>query len=231
MASEKSTTGESRPDSADATTLTGDSAATEVASQVGAGHTIEAYPRDEFDVDVVPGQRRGAHRAATPTLFAVLPWLLVGLFVVACLVTLISFIGTGSSQPTPTARPTKTTPTAAATTEAPAPPEIDKGVRLLVLNGSRNVRTSSVTKKLTDDGWIVADSGNNDERNIETSFVVYRSADLKDTAQALVDFVGGGTISEDASLPEDMRLVVGKSFNSPVTSTSSTTSSSSSTSS
>lgn len=178
------------------------------------------YPRDEFDVDVVPGQRRGAHRAAAPPLLAMLPWLLVGLFVVACIVTLITFVGgLGRPDAAPTKSATATaTASATPTTEAPPPaPEIDKGVRLLVLNGTRTVRTSQVERRLTSDGWIVERASNNSDRNVAVTLVVYRTPDLAPTAEALVAFLGAGTAVQDPNLGEDMRVIIGKDYNAPET--------------
>ncbi len=185
-----------------------------------------SYPRDEFDVDVVPGQRRGAHRVATAPLVAALPWILAGLFALAVIVTIVTaYSGFGStaeapivashsasSKPTATASATGTA-TASASPTATVPPDVDKGVQLLVLNGTyTNSLTRKATKKLRDDGWIVTDTANNDDRRVAETFVVYKDPTLKDTADALATFLGGGTTNLDTTLPEDMRVVLGQNF-------------------
>lgn len=176
--------------------------------------TLEDYPLDEFDVDVVPGQRRGAHRVATPPLFAAVPWILGGLFVVALIVVLITFSGTwrdsGQAATTPTAKPK---PAATKSAPAKAAPVVDKGVRLLVLNGTTRYRLDRDAKgRLVDAGWIVMDTGRNDSRDVQTTFVVYKDPTLKPTAEALVQFLGGGTVQPDPNLPEDMRVVLGSNY-------------------
>ncbi len=170
------------------------------------------YPRDEFDVDVVPGQRRGAHRTAPPPLLAAMPWVLVGLFALACIVALFTVINPSdnvAAKPTP--RPTTTA--SATPTPTETVPEVDKGVRLLLLNGTR--RSSNLTSartKLVDDGWIVADTGRNEDRDVETTLVVYRTESLRPTADALAAFLGSGTVSFDPNLPEEMRVVIGENY-------------------
>lgn len=172
------------------------------------------YPRDEFDVDVVPGQRRGAHRSAPPAILAALPWVLVGLFVVACIVALITVV---TPQPDVAASPTVTaqpTASAAATTATEDPAaDVDMGVRLLVLNGTRRTANLTAAKtKLTKAGWIVADTGRNDDRDVATTTVIYKSDSLKPTADALAAFLGNGAVALDPNLPEDMRVVIGENF-------------------
>lgn len=172
------------------------------------------YPRDEFDVDVVPGQRRGAHRAATPPVLAMLPWLLVAVFVIACLVTLVTFVG-GVGQPVATTSPTTSaTATASPTTTVAPPPEpnIDQGVRLVIYNGTRTVRASAVETKLVKGGWIVDRTRNNSTRSVQNTVVAYKSPDLRETADALVAFLGAGITVEDPSMEEDMRILIGKDY-------------------
>lgn len=191
---------------------------TSVGTEVPDASTSGAdYSRDEFDVDVVPGQRRGAHRVASPPLVAALPWIFIGLFLLACVVVLATMYGGLGAQraaaPTATTSPSATASPTAAATEAAAGPEIDKGVQLLVLNGTRTSSlTDKASRRLRDDGWIVANSGSNSDRQVATTFVVYKDESLKDTAQALVDFLGGGGIQHDPALPEDMRVVLGKNY-------------------
>lgn len=171
------------------------------------------YPRDEFDVDVVPGQRRGAHRSAPPPVLAAVPWVLVGLFALACIVALITVVNPADDNPVaaPTGRPAATqTPTE---TPTEAAPEIDKGVRLLVLNGTRsNFNLTAARRKLVDDGWIVADTGRNEDRDLEDSLIVYRTESLRPTADALATFLGPATVAYDPGLPEEMRVVIGDNF-------------------
>ncbi|MFV0460894.1 MAG: LytR C-terminal domain-containing protein [Actinomycetales bacterium] len=178
---------------------------------VGQATAKTEYQLDEFDVDVVPGQRRGAHRAAPPAALAALPWVLVGVFVVACIVALMTFAGGVGSEPATTVTVTST-PTESATPTTVAP-DVDRGVLLLVLNGTRSSsKLSDARKQLTDGGWIVDKTGNNEDRRMEQTLVVYKDESLQPTAQELVDFLGGGEIAEDPSLPEDMRVVIGANY-------------------
>ena len=72
------------------------------------------YPPDEFDVDYEPGQRRGAHRTATPAVLEQLPWLVVALVAVVAVVAAIVLLTGGDDPeaggPAPTTSATATAP-------------------------------------------------------------------------------------------------------------------------
>lgn len=168
--------------------------------------------RDEFDVDVVAGQRRGAHRAAAPTWVAALPWMLGVLFVIAAIVTMLTLSGIGRHAPA--ASPT-TTPTATPTTAAPPPPpEVDLGASLVVLTGTSSSRIDNrVADTLTEAGWIVVGTGSNEDRELATSLIIYKDPTLEPTAQALKAQLGANAdLALDPTLSEDIRLVIGGDF-------------------
>jgi hypothetical protein len=168
--------------------------------------------RDEFDVDVVAGQRRGAHRAAAPTWVAALPWVLWVLFVITAVVTMLTLSGIGRSAPvtSPTATPTAT-PTSSA---PPPPPEVDMGAALVVLTGTSSSRIDNrVADSLTEAGWIVVGTGSNEDRELATSLIVYKDPSLEPTAQALKAQLGANAdLALDPGLSEDLRLVIGDDF-------------------
>lgn len=173
--------------------------------------TIE---RDEFDVDVIAGQRRGAHRAAATPLMAVLPWILGVIFLVAVVVTFVTMSGlAGGGASTPTATPTPT-PTATPTPTPTAAPEVDKGVALLVLTGTRSSSVDNrVADKLVENGWIVKDTGSNDDRGLAQTLIVYKDEALAPTAQALAGELGvTPAFALDPNLDEDVRIVIGADY-------------------
>lgn len=189
-----------------------------------------AYPPDEFDVEYETGQRRGAHRTATPAVLEQLPYLVVALVAVVAVVAAFGLLTGGDDPPaaagstTPTASepatsdPTGTDP--APTTEPPASteppptsaapePTADRSVPLVVLNGtSTSGLAADVGDELEELGWTIGTVGNADDKPVETTVVLYSAADHQVTAEALAaDLDAVAELDEDA--PGDVVVVIG----------------------
>ena len=172
--------------------------------------------RDEFDVDVVPGQRRGAHRTQSPPAVVAILAALAALLVVALIVTVIGMTGLGTPDPDEVAASASTSEPPAQTAE-PIQPAIDQGASITVLNGTRLRNISTRVKlELENDGWIVNRTGNNEDRSLTSSVVQYSDPELAQTAQALVDALGGGVIQQvskdDLRENEDLRVIIGQTY-------------------
>ncbi len=156
------------------------------------------YPADEFDVDDEPGQRRGAHRTATPAVVEQLPFLLVALVVVIAVVVAFGLLtggdDDGSAAPAgPPSAPAGTDPAAptdpAATTEPPPisspAPTADRAVPLVVLNGTDTAGlAAAVGEELEGLGWTV-ETVDNAPEPVEATVVRYSAAEQQATAEAV----------------------------------------------
>lgn len=173
--------------------------------------------RDEFDVDVVPGQRRGAHRTQSPPALVAVLAALVALLVVALIVTVVAMTGVGTPDPDDVAVAPPPTEELPLQTAEPIQPEVDKGASITVLNGTRvrNLGTR-VQTELENDGWIVNRTGNNDDRTLGATVVQYSDPELAQTAQSLVDLLDGGTTQQvpedDLRASEDLVVLLGRSY-------------------
>ncbi len=166
------------------------------------------YPTDDFDVDDEPGQRRGAHRTATPAVLEQLPFLVVALVVVVAIVVAFGLL-TGGDDPgsaapagTPGASagsdPAATGETSAPPAETTAPPATsqppatsspaptaDRSVPLVVLNGTSTTGLAGeVGAELEELGWTVETVGNA-PAPVEASVVLYSDPEQQATAEAV----------------------------------------------
>lgn len=173
--------------------------------------------RDEFDVDLVPGQRRGAHRTQSPPIVVALLAVFVVLLIASLIISIVAIIGLPGARreaaPPPSVTTTAQTPLQ---TAEPIQPEIDKGASLTVLNGTR---VSGVTRRVRDelkqDGWIVDRTANNSDRSMPTTVVQYADPSLEQTANALKDKLRGGVIQQvppDDLEGADLRVIVGETY-------------------
>lgn len=173
--------------------------------------------RDEFDVDVVPGQRRGAHRTQSPPALVAVLAASVALVVLALIVTVVAMTGMGTPDPEDVVVAPSPPRELPLQTAEPIQPEIDKGSSLTVLNGTRVRNLSTRVKgELENDGWIVNRTGNNEDRSLSATVVQYSDPELAQTAQALVDLLDGGTIQrvpeDDLRASEDLLVLLGRSY-------------------
>ena len=179
------------------------------------GHTPPE--RDEFDVDVVPGQRRGSHRTQSPPAVVAVLAALVALLAVALIVTVVAMTGVGTPDPDDVVVAPSPTEELPLQTAEPIQPEVDKGASITVLNGTRvrNLGTR-VKTELENDGWIVNRTGNNDDRALGATVVQYSDPELAQTAQALVDLLDGGTTQQvpedDLRASEDLVVLLGRGY-------------------
>ena len=171
----------------------------------------------ERHVTPLESTRRGAHRARPGALAAALPMVAVVVVVVIAIFAMSQiFDSTGSpddgrnvaDSPTPStsARPSNQPAQSSAPAPSPSPSQPDQGAApgvnkqapLLVLN---NTSTTGLGKraaaKLKAAGWTVKPVGNLTPRNqITTTTVFYASDQDEATAQAVVDSLGIGAISQ-----------------------------------
>ncbi len=181
------------------------------------------YPPDEFDVDYEPGQRRGAHRTATPAVLEQLPWLVVALVAVIAVVAAIVLL-TGGDDPeagapspsssAPATEPASTDPAATtpatteppattteppATTSAPAPTP-DRSLELVVLNGtSTSGLGADVGDELTELGWTVGTVGNAPDKPVAATVVLWSSPEHQVTAEAVAAELDATAEQSDAA--------------------------------
>jgi hypothetical protein len=99
--------------------------------------------------------------------------------------------------------------TPSGTASAPAGAGVDKTIQLRVLNSTS---TGGLAKKfsgtLTADGWTVAETGDSNQRGLETTLVYYGKSSQKASAQAVVDKLGFGKTKKSASNAGDGITVV-----------------------
>lgn len=172
--------------------------------------------RDEFDVDLVPGQRRGAHRTQSSPVVVALVAVFGILLIASLIISVVAVVGLPGGKREVAPPPTTTTEAAPLQASEPIQPDIDKGASLTVLNGTR---VSGVTRRVRDelrkDGWIVDKSANNDDRSMPTTVVQYADPTLEQTANALKDKLGGGVLQKvppSALDGADLRVIVGETY-------------------
>lgn len=189
------------------------------------------YPTDEFDVQGEPGQRRGAHRTATPAILEQLPFLVVALVVVVAIVVAFGLL-TGGDDPSTTApagtpgasagsEPAATSETSAPPAETTAPPATseppatssaapaDRSVPLVVLNGtSTSGLAGEVGGELEELGWTVETVGNAPDQSVEATVVLYSDPEQQTTAEAVAADLDA-TAELDDSVDGQVVVVIG----------------------
>ena len=163
------------------------------------------YPADEFD-DVEPGAGpRGAHRTIRSRWTRAWPFAVVIVLFPALAYGAVTYWSSerGAEQEAPAATaPTETpaqTPADPPEQAAPTTPEPaatpDLATPVVVFNStSRSGLAGSAAEVLTAAGWESATSANYTGETLESSTVVYGSAELEVTARAAADALGITTI-------------------------------------
>jgi len=188
---------------------------------------------DERYAAPVEASRRGAHRARPNPLTSVIP-VIAGMAVVVLVVvgafTLLGDRG-GSEDPgtaagaQPTTAPSASSSAApsasasapAATGSASADPsaaagEVDKTIELRVRNSiSVGGLAARYSEQLQEDGWVVVETGDANQRDLATTRVYYGKTSQKPTADALVVALGFGEAKKSAAnAGEGITIVLGE---------------------
>lgn len=178
---------------------------------------------DERYAAPVEASRRGAHRARPNPLTSIVP-VIAGMAVVVLVVvgafTLLGDRGSpdGSSvnaAPTSTpsasssASPSASVSAPAGSASASAGADVDKTIELRVLNStSTGGLAAKFSETLGGDGWTVGETGDANQRGLETSLVYYGKTSQKASAEAIVDKLGFGKVKKSAANAGDGITVV-----------------------
>jgi hypothetical protein len=183
----------------------------------------------ERHVTPLESTRRGAHRARPGALAAALPMLAVIAVVVIAVFALFQIFDSGGSAADP-GQAVKDSPQASAGPQASAQPQssadpqaspspsspgdnpgaVDKQAQLIVLNNTATKGLASkAANKLKGADWTVKTIDNLTPRNqVTQTTVFYADSDQEATAQAVLDSLGVGQISQSAHMAEKGITVV-----------------------
>jgi hypothetical protein len=169
----------------------------------------------ERHVTPLESTRRGAHRARPGAVAAALPVLAVAVVVVIAVFAMYQILDSNGTpddaqtvsetpSPSPSGHPTQSSPPPASPSQPvqSSAPKVDRAAPLLVLNNtSINGLGKRAATKLKGAGWTVKPVGNLSPRNqVSATTVYYASSDQEVTAQAVVDDLGLGSISQSQQL-------------------------------
>jgi hypothetical protein len=171
--------------------------------------------------------RRGAHRARPGAVAAALPVLAVVVVVVIAIFAMYQLLDSNgssddgqtvadtpqaSTSSQPSGQPAQSSPPPPSTSQPvqSAAPIVDRGAVLTVKNNtSINGLGKRAATKLKGAGWKVNPVGNLIPRNqVSATTVFYSSSEQEATAQAVVDDLGIGSISQSQQLAKDGITVV-----------------------